>query len=190
MRVSNTLRSHGVRFALAGGCAVYAHGGPASDHDLDVFLTERDAPLARTALVAAGLRPVDPPEDWLTKVYDDDCLVDLIFRPNGRPVTPALLDSAEEMRVGATVAPVLPATELLVDKLLVLGEHRCDLTGLLPVARAVRERVDWPSVAAETASSPYARAFLGLLADLGVVSADDVAPRRDAAIPMTRKESR
>lgn len=168
VRVVNTLRAEGLRFALAGGCAVYAHGGPASEHDVDVLVTEEDATVARKALVAVGMRAVDPPEDWLTKVYDGDCLVDLIFRPNRRPVTPALLDRAVEMRVGATEAPVLPITDLLVDKLLVLSEHRCDFTGLLPIARAVREQVDWSRVVAETGSSPYARAFLTLLADLGI----------------------
>ncbi|WP_425466509.1 nucleotidyltransferase family protein [Prauserella muralis] len=174
-RVTNALRAEGIRFALAGGCAVYAHGGPPSEHDVDVFVTEHDAPLARKVLVAEGMRPVDPPEDWLTKVYDGDCLVDLIFRPNQRPVTTELLDRAREQRIGSAMAPVLPATELLVDKLLVLGPHRCDYTPLLPIARALREQVDWPAVVRETAGSPYARAFLALIADLGVVSARDVA---------------
>ncbi|WP_019808247.1 hypothetical protein [Saccharomonospora halophila] len=188
--MSNTLRSEGVRFALAGGCAVFAHGGPVGDHDLDVYVTEQDAPVARKALSAVGMRPVDPPEDWLTKVYDGDFLVDVIFRPNGRPVTPELLDRAGERRVGATVAPVLPATELLVDKLLVLCEHRCDFTGLLPIARAVREQVDWRRVASETEPSPYARAFLVLLVDLDIVAADDVAPVPMAAPGVGRGERR
>lgn len=171
MRVTNVLRAEGISFALAGGCAVYALGGPASEHDVDVFLTEDDAPVARKALVAAGMRAVDPPEDWLTKVYDGDNLVDLIFRPNQREVTSRLLARARQTRVGATSAPVLPATELVIDKLLVLGEHRCDFTPLLPVVRALREQVDWTRVARETRDSPYARAFLSLLAELGVTQA-------------------
>ncbi|EHY87183.1 nucleotidyltransferase [Saccharomonospora azurea] len=180
MRVSNTLRAHGVRFALAGGCAVYAHGGPASEHDVDVFLTEEDAPVARKVLVSAGMRAVDPLEDWLIKVYDGDCLVDLIFRPNNRPVTPDLLDRAEDLRLGATRAPVLPATDLLVDKVSVLEAHRCDFTPLLPIARAVREQVDWAVVARETATSPYARAFLTLLSELGITDGRELAHAKGA----------
>ncbi|PXY29710.1 nucleotidyltransferase family protein [Prauserella flavalba] len=175
-RVVNTLKAAGLRFALAGGCAVYARGGPASDHDVDIFVTEQDAGVARKALIAEGMRAADPPEDWLTKVYDGDCLVDLIFRPNQRPVTPELLDSCDELRVGATAAPVLPATDVIVDKLLVLGPHRCDLTPLLPIARALREQVDWARVERETAGSPYARACLGLLTDLGVKGVSDAEP--------------
>ncbi len=181
MRVANTLRSHEVRFALAGGCAAYAHGGPASEHDVDVFVTEQDAPIARKVLVAAGMRAVDPPEDWLLKVYDGDCLVDLIFRPSGRPVTPERLRRAEELRVGATTAPVIPATELMVDKLLILGPHRCDFTPLLLIARSVREKIDWAEVAQQTGDSPYARAFLTLLTDLGVADGGRFAPGKGDA---------
>ncbi|MFC4003152.1 nucleotidyltransferase family protein [Prauserella oleivorans] len=174
-RVVTTLREADVPFALAGGCAVYARGGPASDHDVDIFVTEADAPVARKALIAAGMRAADPPEDWLVKVYDGDCLVDVIFRPNQRPVTADLLARCEEMRVGPTSAPVLPATDVMVDKLLVLGPHRCDFTPLLPIARALREQVDWHRAARETAGSPYARAFLRLLTDLGVKGGDSDA---------------
>ncbi|WP_199433041.1 nucleotidyltransferase family protein [Qaidamihabitans albus] len=174
-KVTSILRANDIPFALAGGCAVYAHGGPATEHDVDVLVTERDAHPARQALVAEGMRAVDPPEDWLTKAYDGDCLVDLIFRPNQRPVTAEMLDRARMQRVGPAWAPVVPATDLVVDKLLVLGPHRCDLTPLLPVARALREQVDWNEVARETAGSPYARAFLTLIADLGVVQAQELA---------------
>ncbi|MGM7648631.1 nucleotidyltransferase [Nocardia sp. JW2] len=167
-RVVNTLHDNGIRFAVAGGCAVYAHGGPASDHDVDIFLRAEDAYAARDALAAKGLRPVDPPENWLTKVYDGEILVDLIFRTNHRTVDDELLDRAESMSVGPATAPVLPATDVLVDKLMVLDAHRLDFTRLLEVARALREQIDWGRVHRDTAESPYARAFLGLLDDLGV----------------------
>lgn len=168
-RVANTLRTNDVPFALAGGCAVYALGGPATEHDVDVFLRESDATTARDLLVKEGMHRIDPPEDWLLKVYDDQCLVDLIFRPNQREVTDGLLARAVELRVGPTTAPVLPATLVMEDKLLVLNAHRCDYTPVLPIARALREQVDWEIVALRTAGSPYARAFLRLIRELGVI---------------------
>lgn len=185
-RVSTALHAAGIRFAVAGGCAVYAHGGPASDHDVDIFLKASDAREARTALVAAGMRAVDPPEDWLTKVYDGNCLVDLIFRPNQREVTDEVLDQAREMRIGPTAASVMPATSVMIDKLQVLGPHRCDFTPLLPVVRALREQVDWTQVAQETGDSPYARAFLRLAVDLDIIGAQalssaDRSPTRKGA---------
>lgn len=185
-RVSTTLHAAGIRFAVAGGCAVYAHGGPPSDHDVDIFLKESDASEARNALVAAGMRAVDPPEDWLTKVYDGSCLVDLIFRPNRREVTEEMLDQALEMRIGSTAALVMPPTALMIDKLEVLGPHQCDFTPLLPVARALREQVDWTEVARATRDSPYARAFLRLAVDLNIIAAQALS---SAARPHTGKGS-
>jgi hypothetical protein len=168
IEVVSALRSADVPFALAGGSAVYARGGPPTTHDVDVLVCEQDADDAVKALVEAGMRAEDPPEDWLTKVYCGEWLVDIIFRPNERPVTPETLATAEDMRLDAISAPVMPATALMVDKLLVLGPHRCDLAELLPVARALREQVDWDEVREQTSSSPYAEAFLVLLDRLDI----------------------
>lgn len=173
-RVVTALEPTGLRFAVAGGLAVYARGGPVSEHDVDIFLKEQDAPRAQEALVAAGMRAAHPPEDWLTKVYDGDRLVDLVFRPNHRPVTEALLDRAALMRVGPTAAPVVSGTDLLIDKILVLDPHRCDFTPLLRIARDLREQVDWREVVCQTAESPYARAFLTLLGGLSVVDGKEM----------------
>jgi hypothetical protein len=173
-KVVTTLDGTAARFAVAGGLAVYARGGPPSDHDVDIFLKHEDVPEAAAALVAAGMRRAHPPEDWLTKVYDDDRLVDLIFRPNHRPVTDEMLDRASLMRIGATAAPVLGGTDLLVDKLLVLSPHRCDFAPLLRIARDLREQVDWRRVAEETSDSPYAWSFLTLLAALSIIDGKEL----------------
>ncbi|OQS13018.1 nucleotidyltransferase family protein [Nocardia donostiensis] len=167
-RAANALSRSGIRFAVAGGCAVYARGGPASDHDVDLFIKPADCGRARSELAKAGLRVADAAEDWLTKAYDGVTLIDLIHRPNNREVTDELLDRAEMMRVGPTVAPVVDGTDLLVDKLLVFDAHRLDLSPLLRISRDLREQVDWRSVREQTEHSPYARAFLGLIDDLGI----------------------
>lgn len=179
-RAANALSHNGIRFAVAGGCAVYARGGPPSDHDVDLFVKPEDSPRARSELAKAGLRIADAAEDWLTKAYDGDTLIDIIHRPNNREVDDALLDRAEVMRVGPTVAPVVDATDLLVDKLLVFDAHRLDLSPLLRICRDLREQVDWPAVRAQTEHSPYARAFLGLIDDLGIAEtrATDDTPRK------------
>jgi hypothetical protein len=167
-RVAKVLRSVPIPFALTGGCAVYARGGPTTSHDVDFLVREEDIPAAIGALVAAGMRAADTPLDWLAKVYDGDVLVDLLFRPNQRPVTDEVLARTEELRVGAASLPVVTATDLLVDKLLVFGPHRCDFSEVLPIARSLREQVDWATVVKETAESPFAEAFLLVLDRLGV----------------------
>jgi hypothetical protein len=167
-RVSTALRSAGVPFALTGGCAVYARGGPETEHDVDVLVLEEDAPRAVRTLVGAGMRAAEAPEDWLCKVYDGDRLVDIIFRPNERQVTEEMLAKSEEMRVGPTTVPVQLATDVMVGKLLALGPLLCDFTNLLPIVRALREQIDWGRLKAETAHSPYAEAFLVLAHRLGI----------------------
>jgi hypothetical protein len=181
VKVANALRAADIRFALTGGCAVYARGGPATEHDVDLLVKEEDVHTARSALVAAGLRAADAPEDWLLKVYDGDSLVDLLHRPNERPVTDEMLDQAEELPVSSVTLPVMPATEVMISKLLVLDGHRCDFSELLPFARALREQIDWPQVRKSTADSPYAEAFLVLIERLDLVPPQLTSVRRSAS---------
>ncbi|MBD0321972.1 MAG: nucleotidyltransferase family protein [Aldersonia sp.] len=183
-RVCNTLIDNDIPFAVAGGCAAYARGGPASDHDVDIFVKQADVARASSALIAAGMRAAHPPEDWLSKVYDGDMLVDLIFRPNFRAVTDATFERASWMRIGPTAALVISGTDLMIDKLMVLDSHRLDFGALLEIARDLREQVDWDDVRAATAASPYARAFVGLLDDLAITQAGRVDPMQsDQVLP-------
>jgi hypothetical protein len=69
--------------------------------------------------------------------------------------------------------PVLGATDIVVTKLMALDEHYCDFARLLPVARALREQVDWRQVRRDVASNDFAVVFLQLLGRLGIV--DDPA---------------
>jgi hypothetical protein len=159
------LKRADVPFALCGGWAVYARGGPRSEHDADFALLERDVPKAVDALTAAGFTAdTDAPEDWLAKVWDRGNLVDLIFRLSGEPVTEEILGRVESIEVGSMQMPVLSATDLVVTKLLTYRDHYCDFATSLPMVRALREQVDWPDVRERTTQSPYAEAFL-LLAD-------------------------
>lgn len=181
VRAAGALRAAKVPFALAGGCAVYARGGPVSEHDLDLIVREADVRTAVDALTEAGMREADIPEDWLAKVYDGDVQVDLLYRPNERPVTDETLAATEEMQVGSALVPVQTATDVLVGKLLVFGPHNCDFTELLAIARAVREQIDWYRVARETEQSPYARAFLVLARGLGLAPPDREPLERSAS---------
>ncbi|WP_054814712.1 nucleotidyltransferase family protein [Nocardia arizonensis] len=185
-RAVNALAAADVPFAVAGGCAVYARGGPASQHDVDLLVKPGDCDRAVRSLARAGLRVCDPPEDWLRKVYAGNVLVDVIYRPNDRPVTDELLNRATTMRIGPAKAPVVSGTDLMVDKMLVFDAHRLNFAPLLHIARDLREQVDWAQVAEQTRQSPYARAFLGLLLDLEIVTASQV----DGASGETNQQER
>jgi hypothetical protein len=58
-----------------------------------------------------------------------------------------------------------------------LNDHYLDYSGMLSIARAVREQVDWAEVRTRTSDSPYARAFFALLSEL------EVLPDSPAAVP-------
>jgi predicted nucleotidyltransferase len=168
-KVAAVLRDEGIPFALGGGLAAWARGGPETDHDVDFFVKPADAVRAQQALAAAGLRPDQPPEDWLHKVWDGDVLVDLVFGPSGGPVTDEWLDRAEEREVMAMRLPVLALEDLMVTKLLALREQEPDYAAVLKIARTLREQVDWDEVRTRTAESPFARAFFTLVEGLGIV---------------------
>jgi len=163
------LKKADVPFAVCGGWAVYARGGPRSEHDADFALLERDVPTALDALLAAGFTADDEaPEDWLAKVWDRGNLVDLIFRLSGEPVSEDILDRAETVEVGSVQMPVLSATDLVVTKLLTYRDHYADFGSSLPMVRALREQVDWSQVRRRTSRSPFAEAFLFLADRLGL----------------------
>jgi hypothetical protein len=172
-RVAYHLKQLGVPFALAGSFAVYARGGQPCDHDVDFLIRERDASQVMSALADVGFRTEVPPEGWLVKVYEDDQLVDLIYNPVQRPVTDETLADVDILPVNAVHMPVLSATELMIHKMLTWSTHYCDFSRGLPVARSLREQIDWARVHRETAHSPFAYAFLVLLDRLEVISLAD-----------------
>jgi hypothetical protein len=169
-RVAVSLKQSGLRFALAGGYAAWAHGAPEPVHDVDFAVTQDDAEQAYAVLENAGLRVVQPPEDWLFKVYTDGTMVDVTYRINSSPVDLEVLDRAQEQEVLSIVMPVLSATDVLTSKLNALDEHYCDYSKLLPVARALREQVDWDRVRQDTTQNDFAVTALFLFDRLNITT--------------------
>jgi predicted nucleotidyltransferase len=162
------LRDTGVRFALGGGLAIWARGGPETEHDVDLFVKAEDAERALQALETAGFRTEEPPEGWLYKAWRDGVMVDVIFAPTGLTVDDAWLDRAEELEVHAVRMPVMLAEDVLVAKLLAMREHEVDYDQVLEIARTVREQIDWDELRSRTNGSPYAKAFFTLVDELGL----------------------
>jgi hypothetical protein len=168
-RASALLREAELEFMLGGGLAIWARGGPPTDHDVDLYVRERDVESAFEVLVDAGFRGDRPPEDWLLKVWDGDHLVDLIFRPAGGEIDDEHFARASELEVSAQRLLVASIDDVLVTKLLAISEQEPDYRAILEVARAVREQVDWTYVEERTRTSPFARAFFTLGEGLGIV---------------------
>jgi hypothetical protein len=168
-RAAAALREAEIEFMLGGGLAVWARGGPPTDHDVDFYVREEHAARGMDALVAAGMRPERPPEEWLYKAYDGDILVDLIFRPAGGPIEDDHFARATWLEVSAQNVLVASIDDVLVTKLLALTEQDPDFWPVLQIARALREQIDWSFVRERCGPSPFAQAFFTLVEGLGIV---------------------
>jgi hypothetical protein len=158
-----------IPFALGGGLACWARGGPKTEHDVDFFVTRENAGRALEALAAAGYRTERPPEQWLLKAWVDDVLVDLIFDPSGGPVTDEWIERAEHAEFLALRLPLARLEDVLVTKASALSEQDPDFASVLEIARAVREQIDWEEVRERTNGKPFAKAFLTLVDELDIV---------------------
>ena len=163
------LRGAGVPFLLGGSLASWARGGPETRHDLDLMIKPEDVERATAALVEAGMRAEDPPEEWLVKAWDGDTLIDLIFCPKGTRVDDDLIERGEVMSVLGMEMRVMALEDVMATKLMAITEHSLRYEGLLQIARALREQIDWPAVRARTEKSPFARAFFVLLEGLEIL---------------------
>jgi hypothetical protein len=174
-----------VPFLLGGSLASWARGGPETRHDLDLMIKEEDVDRALDALEGAGMRPERPPEEWLVKAWDGDVLVDLIFWPKGLPIDDDVIARGEEMSVLSMEMRVMAIEDVLITKLMAIDEHHIRFESLLPIARALREQIDWEHVRSATGESPFARSFFVLLEGLGVIApqlAQERSPSREPRV--------
>lgn len=171
------LKRAGHHFALAGSVAVYAHGGSRYlQHDADFAILPEDAEAVAGTLREAGLPVRTPPEDWLVKTTCHGQNVDIIFALAHQPVTRDMLDRAHVLPVDSVLMPVLSPTDLIRSLISAFSEHYCDFGSVLPVARAVREKVDWDEVRTTCGDQPMPAAFLFLLERLNVIDAQEGQP--------------
>jgi hypothetical protein len=167
---AGALQRREIPFVLGGGLAVWARGGPKSEHDVDFMIKEEDAEAALAALGDAGLRTEVPPEGWLYKAWHENgTLVDLIFQPTGGPISDERIERSPVIEVSALRVHVLSLEDVMTTKLLAITEQEPNFGQLLSYARSLREQIDWDDVRERTESSPFARAFFVLVEGLGIV---------------------
>ena len=165
------LREAGIPFLLGGSLASWARGGPETTHDLDFMIKPDDAERALEVLVGLGMKAERPPEEWLLKAWDDDVLVDLIFGPSGIEMSDEVIERGETLNVLSMEMKVMSLEDVLTTKLEALREHELDYSGVLQIARALREQIDWRVVRDRTDGSPFAKAFFVLVEELGIAPA-------------------
>ena len=146
------------------------------------MVKREDARRAVDVLAEAGMRPERPPEEWLYKAWDGELCVDLIFEPRGVEIDDDVIARGEQLHVLGITIPVLAVEDLMTTKLMAIGEHSVDYSGVLLIARALREQIDWPALRQRTAGSPYAAAFFVLAEGLGVMPEGSAAPAAEVKV--------
>lgn len=170
-QVGSLLKHKGHAFALAGSVAAYAHGGSENlQHDADFCVRRDDGGAVADTLREGGLTVYAPPEDWLIKAKCFEQDIDIIFELAHQPVTEEMLARAEELPVESVRMPVLAPTDLLWGLIAAFSEHHCDFGAVLPIARALREKVDWERVRRACGDEPMPAAFFFLLERLNVIA--------------------
>jgi predicted nucleotidyltransferase len=167
------LRDAGIPFIVGGSLAAWARGGPEVTNDLDLMVRPADAERVLELLVDDGMTPERPPEEWLLKAWHGDVLVDIIFETVEGEVTDAVLARGEELTVTSVAMNVMGLEDMFALRLQTLDEHHLEYAGLLKMARALREQVDWDAVRERVRHTPYGMAFFTILEGLAVVPAAD-----------------
>jgi hypothetical protein len=165
------LEAAGVPYLLGGGLGCWARGGPPSSNDIDLMVKREDAERAQEALAEAGMRPENPPEQWLLKAWDGEILIDLIFEPSGMRIDDEVLARGERLSVMAMEVDVMDLNDILITKLMALDEHSADYGDLILITRSLREQIDWARLREETVESPFAVAFFALADGLDICPA-------------------
>ena len=158
-RVAATLKQAEIPFALAGQLR-----GVRPRRPLQRPRRRLPDPRGRTSTgpwrrsSRSGFAAERPPEDWLVKVYDEE--------PAGRPDLPAGRDARSPTRRSPTrsygrstrsTCRCCRRPSLMVHKLLSYSQHYCDFARGLPLARSLREQIDWDRVRKETGAVPVRR---------------------------------
>jgi Nucleotidyl transferase of unknown function (DUF2204) len=143
-------REEGIPFAVGGGFAVAAYTGRWRDtKDLDLYTTpaHRDALIGVTA--DAGLKDfyARSPYDrrWIYRAACGDVIVDIIFAmANLRAhVDEQWLREGGEIHIRGENLPVVPAEEMVWNKLYVMQHDRCDWTDVLNLLYSSAQHLDW-----------------------------------------------
>jgi predicted nucleotidyltransferase len=163
------LRDADVPYLLAGSFAVWARGGAAHQTDLDFAVKPDDVERAVDALRGRGMREKPTPEEWLRKVCDGDVQIDLIFNPAGLEIDDETLARGDDIEVNGMTFRVMAVDDVMTTKLFAFKEHYLDYESTLEMARVMREQIDWDVLRARCTDYPYAKPFLTLVEELGVV---------------------
>lgn len=143
-------RSRGIPFAIGGAFAVATHTGSwRNTKDLDLYVLPRDREATIRVLTEAGLSdyyeqlPYD--RRWIYRGSRDGFIIDIIWAMANRRayVDEGWLSRGPELRIEGGPIRVLPAEEMIWNKLFVLQRDRCDWPDCMNLIYAAGPTLDW-----------------------------------------------
>ncbi len=149
-RVLAEARARGLRYALGGAVALATYTGQwRNTKDLDLFIlpAERDAVVEM--LASLGLEDYFEREEydrgWIYRTCLCETIVDVIWSMANRraEVDEDWLTRGPSVELRGEVARVLPAEEVIWNKIYILHHDRCDWTDVLNLIYAVGPELDW-----------------------------------------------
>ncbi|MCC6859203.1 MAG: nucleotidyltransferase family protein [Bryobacterales bacterium] len=152
-------RERQIPFALGGAFAVAAYTGQwRNSKDLDLCVLPRDRERMIEVITAGGLSdyfdqsPYD--RSWIYRAYSGDTIVDVIWAmANHRAdVDAAWIERASPVNIRGEICRVVPAEEMVWDKLYILQRDRCDWPDVLNLLFAVGPGLDWKYLLERTAA--------------------------------------
>lgn len=178
--VLTTLRNENVPYLLGGGYAMRHWTGVTRDSkDLDLFVRPDDAPRALAVMRECGYLTNTPFPHWLSKIYDNELYVDVIYN-SGNGVTKVddlWFEHADDGRLLGVPVKICPAEETLWSKAFVIERERCDVADVAHLLRACAEQLDWERLLARFGD--HGRVLLAHLVLFGFIypSEADKIPR-------------
>jgi hypothetical protein len=151
-QVTAALGGRGVRFALAGGMAMAAHGHPRTTKDLDFLIAQADAEGADEAMRALGFLPASEAQGFVRYVRHPLASLpeltewaDLLFA--SRPVGLRILAQAQANPIQweGTSLPVVAPAGMILMKLLAHAQDPArlnDLTDMAALLDDCRDRTE------------------------------------------------
>jgi hypothetical protein len=149
-RVLQEARARGLRFALGGAFAVATYTGLwRNTKDLDIYVLPEDREAMIELLNQLGLTdyydtlPYD--RRWIYRSHSNGVIVDIIWAMANRRayVDETWLSAGVDVDVGGEVVRVLPAEEVIWNKLYVLQRDRCDWPDCLNLVYSAGPDLDW-----------------------------------------------
>ena len=125
-----------IPYVLIGGIASTGHGRPRWTHDIDLLVRPEDAERTLKTLERAGYRTEKPDPRWLYKAFNQNVIIDILFRSTGEVrLDNEMLQRSVQLDLFGCRARVAPPEDLLVMKVLVHDEdgtrHWHDALGLI-----------------------------------------------------------